>query len=157
MIFPEDRMNPVKMKRDLPQRWIIRGPADSFRGSADRGENFAFQLGLYAHTGKLQNVKIVFSDFTGPDALSGKLFSCINTSGIGWDGERFEKKLDVEVGAVQPLWCTVAIPGQMAPGNYAGTATIKADGTAALAVTINLTITDKVAHRLFPLSVNDRK
>ncbi len=146
MIFPEDRMNPVKMKRDLPQRWIIHGPADSFNGSADRGENFAFQLGLYAHAGKLENIKITFTDFSGAGTLSGKLFSCINTSGIGWDGAPFEKKVDVEVGTVQPLWCTVSIPEQIAPGSYTGTATIKADGTTARTVTIKLTITDKVAH-----------
>ncbi len=145
MIFPEDRMNPVKMKRDLPQRWIIRGPADSFSGSADLGENFAFQLGLYAHAAKLQNVKIAFSDFTGSGSLSGKLFSCINTAGIGWDGAPFEKKLDVDAGAVQPLWCTVTVPDQITPGNYVGTATIKADGTTARTITIKLTITDKVA------------
>ncbi len=143
MVFPEDRMNPVKMKRDLPQRWIIRGPADSFNGSADRGENFTFQVGLYAHAGKLENVKIAFTDFSGAGTLSGKTFSCINTSGIGWDGASFEKKLDVEAGAVQPLWCIATIPEKTIPGLYKGIATITADGVAPRTISISLTITEK--------------
>lgn len=145
LVFPEDRMNPVKLKHDLPQRWILRGPSAAFAGTADQGENFSFQIGLWAHAGAVENVNISFSDLRGAlGAIPGTLLSCLNTSGIAWNGQPFEKDLDVEKDAVQPLWCLLTVPTHAAPGMYAGTATIRSSA-GERTVEIKLTVTDKQA------------
>jgi hypothetical protein len=48
LVFPESREYPIKMKHDLPQRWIQKGITDKFSATALRGENFSYQLGIYA-------------------------------------------------------------------------------------------------------------
>jgi hypothetical protein len=48
LVFPEDRMYPVKMSNRLPVRWIQNGASNSFSGKADKGENYTYQLALYA-------------------------------------------------------------------------------------------------------------
>nr|WP_255524476.1 glycoside hydrolase domain-containing protein [Pedobacter riviphilus] len=45
IVFPEDRMFPIKMQNDLPYRWVQKGAINTFTGSASKGENYAFQLG----------------------------------------------------------------------------------------------------------------
>eukprot|EP01132_Coremiostelium_polycephalum_P022325 gene22325-26490_t len=47
MVFPEDRMFPIKMEKDLPYRWIERKSDYRFSAAADRGEYYALQLGIY--------------------------------------------------------------------------------------------------------------
>lgn len=145
LVFPEDRMNPVKMISDLPQRWILRGPSETFTGSADKGENYAFQFGIWAHAGALSKVAISFSDLKGPQgSIPANLLSCLNTSGTGWDGGSLMKDLSVEAGKIQPLWCLVTIPGNATPGAYNGSAVIKtAEGERT--VQISLTVTDKIS------------
>lgn len=144
LIFPEDRMNPVKLRNDLPQRWILKGPSDTFTGSADKGENYAFQLGIWAHDTPLKNVTVRFSSLSGP---SGKFdgLSCLNTEGKAWDGKSFVKDVDVESGSIQPMWCLVPVPASATPGEYTGTATIQAEGAEPRTVTIKLTVSDKSA------------
>jgi hypothetical protein len=63
LVFPEDRLNSIRMVNDLPKRWIDKGPQDNFNGEAAKGENFAFQLGVYALQ-NLEDVKVTFSDLT---------------------------------------------------------------------------------------------
>ena len=146
LLFPEDRMHAVRMKNDLPHRWVMRGPGDTFSATVDKGENFSFQIGLYAHARKLEDIKVTFSDLNGSaGSIAAGLLSCINTSGVGWDGLPFQKELDVEKGEVQPLWCLLAVPESYAAGEYVGTATIRATGTNARKLTIRLKVSDKVS------------
>ena len=96
LIFPEDRLHSIRMTNDLPQRWIASGPKNNFNGEALKGENFAFQLGVYA----LQNLGSVKIDFSSLTSSSGKAISsnnifCINTNGIGYDGIPFSKTLNI--------------------------------------------------------------
>ncbi|MBL7847427.1 MAG: hypothetical protein JNL40_08170 [Cyclobacteriaceae bacterium] len=146
LVFPEDRMFPVKMRSDLPQRWILRGPSDTFAGTADKGENYSFQLGLWAHAGKVEDITVSFSDLTGSsEIITGNALSCLNTKGIGWTGQPFDKDLDVEADQVQPLWCLLTIPANAAEGEYTGTATIHSAKAEPVNVTIKLIITSKMA------------
>ena len=62
LVFPEDRKHPIRMTRDLPLRWIENGPAAEFRGTADRNEYYAFQVGLYAARGPVEDVAVEFGD-----------------------------------------------------------------------------------------------
>ncbi len=125
LVFPEDRLHSIRMRSDLPYRWIQKGPAATFRGNADRGEYYAYQLGLYALE-PLDYVRIKFSSLTGP---GGKLIpavnsSCVNTNGVGYDGRPFSKEVVVKAGQVQALWCGVDIPTGAVPGIYEGTVTL---------------------------------
>jgi len=43
-------------------------------------------------------------------------------------------------GAVQPIWVTVSVPADAAPGDYQGTLTIHADGQTDRAVPVNVTV-----------------
>ncbi len=80
LVFPEDRMHPIKMTNDIPQRWIQKGTQNFFFDTVAKGENFTFQLGILALK-QLQNVQIVFTDLVSPNGnkISSKNISCINT------------------------------------------------------------------------------
>jgi hypothetical protein len=105
LVFPESRNYPIIMQNDIPQRWIINGAQKSFTDKALRGENFSFQLGIYALK-ELQNVSLKFSDLkdASGNRISAKLISCLNTNGIAYDGSPLVKKVDVPQNKVQALW-----------------------------------------------------
>ncbi|HZY39043.1 MAG TPA: glycoside hydrolase domain-containing protein [Mucilaginibacter sp.] len=141
LVFPEDRLNSIRMVNDLPKRWIDRGPQDSFTGEASRGENFAFQLGVYALQ-NLEDVKVTFSDLT---AMSGKTITavnifCINTKGIGYDGLPLAKTVSVAAGTVQALWCGIDVPKDATPGTYSGKATVIVKGAPAKEIRLSITV-----------------
>lgn len=146
LVFPEDRLHPVRMKSDLPYRWIEQGIQPVFKGSADKGEYYAFQLGLYA----LQDLKEVHVEFSDLKNASGKTIGrnsiqCINTDGVQYDGKPFSQTLQVAQHTVQPLWCGVDVAANTTPGLYKGTATVYSNGSACASVQLQLTISSKTA------------
>ena len=132
LVFPEDRGHPIRMRYDLPYRWIQSGPGSGMRGEAARGEYYAWQLGVYALQ-SLGNVQLQFSELRS--AAGGKIAaansSCINTAGTGYDGRPLIKNVDVPAGQLQAFWCGIDIPAGAAPGVYAGTVTITTGPTGA--------------------------
>ncbi len=141
LVFPEDRMHAIRMKDDLPLRWIERGPASLFKGEADKGENYTVQLGIYALQ-DLKDVQVDFSDLSGGagNKIQAKNISCINTGGTGYDGSLIKNKVDVAIGKVQALWCTLNIPATIPEGVYKGLVKVKVEGKAAknIALVINV-------------------
>jgi hypothetical protein len=128
LIFPEDRLHSIRMQHDLPQRWIIAGVKSVFNGEAKKGENYAYQLGIYPVTKNLEDVKVTFSDMktkTG-QVISSKVMSCLNTGGTDYKGNKLSKQVDVTKGDVQALWCLVNLPATLAAGNYEGVVTVSA-------------------------------
>ena len=131
LVFPEDRRYPIRMTRDLPRRWIANGPGGALRGAADRGEWYAFQLGVYAARSALDDVRVSFTSLSsadGPATIPADAFSCINTGGNDWLGRPFTRTLSVERGAVQAIWCGVQMPETATPGDYRAEATVSARG-----------------------------
>ncbi|MDB4919784.1 glycoside hydrolase domain-containing protein [Mucilaginibacter sp.] len=128
LVFPEDRLHVIKMKHDLPQRWILSGVKSVFNGEAKKGENYAYQLGIYPTAKDLTGVKITFSDLKSKarQVISSKVISCLNNSGTDYRGKAFEKQVDITKGDVQAMWCLVNIPATVAAGTYEGTVTISA-------------------------------
>jgi hypothetical protein len=134
MVFPEDREHSIRMRNDLPYRWIKTG-ADlhqtnlSLVGLADKGEYYAFQLGVFALK-DLRDVRVSFSDLKS--AKGGKIDSaridCINTGGVRYDGVPFVKTVDASARQVQALWCGIDVPSNAMTGVYAGWVTVKANG-----------------------------
>ncbi|HTI08842.1 MAG TPA: glycoside hydrolase domain-containing protein [Puia sp.] len=143
LVFPEDRMHPIRMTTDLPYRWIQKGPGTSLQGEVGRGEYYAYQLGVYAEK-PLDELELQFSDLKTTDGkkIPANLISCINTTGTDYEGHPFTKKVAVPQGQVQALWCGVDIPANTAPGSYAGTALVKAKGLAPQSIPVRIKVTD---------------
>jgi len=142
LVFPEDRMHPIRMTKDLPYRWIRKGPALSFKDTADRGENFAFQLGVFAQKSTLSDVKVRFSDLkTDRGAtIPQSAIACINNTGVNWTGQPETFTVNIAQGLIQSLWCTVAVPGEAQVGIYKGTATIQTADAGSKTVQIQLEV-----------------
>ena len=144
IVFPEDRQYSIRMKHDLPYRWIQKGARTSFQGEAAKGEFYAYQLGVYALK-ELQNVQVVFSDLKNAagKTISAKQISCINTTGISYDAKPFTQNVNVAANTVQPLWCDIAVPANIDAGSYTGKATVTANNAKPVTININLTVSSK--------------
>lgn len=146
LIFPEQRDFPIKMNTDLPQRWIGKENSISLADTAARGENFAYQLGIYAFAKGLNNVKVSFSDLKdgSGDIIPAKLMSCLNTDGTNWNATPLKKVVDVEAGHIQAMWCLINIPAAAKAALYTGTATVTANGAAPQVVKVSIKVNNKL-------------
>lgn len=102
LLFPEDRLNPISLRETLPAHWAINGLAGGFRGTAEPGEDYVVQIGVYA----LQDL----SDVT-VEVVNGH---CINTEGTDRLGKRLRKTLSVGAGTVQALYVVLPVPAHAA-------------------------------------------
>ncbi len=146
IVFPEDRLHPISMRHDLPYRWIKKGIQNKFDDKAARGENFAYQLGLYASKQDINNVEVEFSDLKSEagNVIPSSIMSCLNTNGVGWDGKSFTKVINVKKGDVQALWCLVNIPAETHSGVYKGVVKVTADGNAPVSIAITINVGNEV-------------
>lgn len=145
LVFPENRLFPIRMKNRLPYRWIQKTYTNVLKDEAAKGENFTFQLGVYALQ-DLKEVTVSFSSLNngkGASINASRLF-CINTEGVDYAANAFTKKIEIPAGQVQALWCGITIPKDIPAGIYTGTATIHTGNTAATPVTLSLNITNTV-------------
>ncbi|MHC0445581.1 glycoside hydrolase domain-containing protein [Flavobacterium sp. 3-218] len=143
LVFPEDRLHSIKLKSDLPQRWIQKGVQNNFSDTAMKGEYLAFQLGVYALE-DLQNVKVTFSDLkSGGNTIDAKNISCINTDGTKYDGNPFTNTVSVSKGKIQAMWCGIDVPQNATAGTYTGKATVIADGKSK-EINLQITVSNEV-------------
>ncbi len=139
-LFPEDREHPVKMTRDLPLRWIQKGPGNRFADSARPGEFLTFQVGVFA-LAQLDGLKVQISDLTGAGTtIPASEATCFNNGGIDWTGKPFAKTVSVKPGHVQAMWCGVRIPPEAPAGVYKGTAAVSAKGFPPRDVTLEIAV-----------------
>ncbi|TCC92156.1 hypothetical protein EZ428_10530 [Pedobacter frigiditerrae] len=146
LVFPESRNYPIVMRDEIPQRWILKGSQKTFTDKALRGENFSFQLGIYALK-DLQNVKLKFSDLkdkTG-NRISSKLISCLNTDGIAYDGNVLSKEVNVPQNQVQAFWNLVTIPATAKAGKYTGTVIVSAANAPSQTIQLNIVVDAQLA------------
>ncbi len=155
-VFPEDRRHTIRMTSDLPALWIQRGPGGPFRGQAQPGEFYTFQLGVWAARAPLSNLQVQFGDLPSEDgnkevnkdkeaSIPASAFRCFNMGGVDWQGNRFTRAVHVEQGAVAPLWCGVQVPEEVSAGLYHGELTVAAAGQSKTSVAIELTVgTEKI-------------
>jgi len=145
LVFPESRKYPIKMRDDLPQRWVSKGEQTTFSDQALRGEYLAFQLGIYGLE-DLKNIRVHFSDLkntTGKKIPSANI-QCINTDGTKYDGTVFTNSISVLKGKVQAVWSGIQIPVSIDPGIYSGVATIQA-GNEIREVKLHITVNKGLA------------
>ena len=89
LIFPEDRAFPIRMKDEIPLKWVEKGPSGKFSGEAFKNEYYAFQIGVFAVKKELENVKVEFSPLAGPNfKIPPSALTCFNTGGIGPYGQQ---------------------------------------------------------------------
>ena len=140
LVFPETRNNSIRMKNDLPKRWIEKGVKNTFADHTLAGEWFAFQLGVYALQ-DLQDVTIQFYDLKNKAGkiISAKNISCINTDGLQYDAIAFSNKVNVAKGTVQAMWCGIDVPKNAAAGIYIGKA-IVSSGKEAIGISLEITV-----------------
>ncbi len=142
LLFPEDRRHTIRMRQDLPLRWIQSGPSTQIAGEAQRNEYYAFQVGLFAPHQPANHLAVRFSDLRddGGAEIPASALTCFNLGGIDSRGRPFTKVVDVPSGHVQPLWFGVDIAPDQKPGVYVGSLTIQAEGIAPqqMALTLNV-------------------
>ncbi|MBE0648418.1 MAG: hypothetical protein IH596_11605 [Bacteroidales bacterium] len=145
-LFPEYRDYPVRMKDDLPQRWVndsvqVNGLTDT----ALLGEYFTFQVALFSPDHHLQDVIVDLFDFEqrNGNSISKNYLTCFNLGGIDLNGKPFSKRVDVPAGKVQPLWFGLNVPEDAAAGTYQGRVVIQASGLLPDTVFIKLNVLPK--------------
>jgi hypothetical protein len=135
------------MTDDLPSRWIQQGPLKIFKGSARRGEFYAFQIGVYACRSRISDLHVSFSAFENTqteDVIPATAARCFNTGGVDWTGKTFVKTCPVELGKIQALWCGVQIPKDILPGEYKGEMTVAPAGMESSQVMVLLEVTEDI-------------
>ena len=162
LVFPQDRDQSIKMLYDVPVSWLVRDPAAPFVLDADRNEYRVFQLGVWACRSALAGVDVAFTDFTdeaGAQRLRAERFQCLTLR------SRIESaytvrpsgSLPVPQGPVRALWCGIDLPGDVVPGEYRGTVTVRPPDHRPVDVPVLLRISDFFAeergdHDLWRLS-----
>ncbi|HQZ82331.1 MAG TPA: DUF6067 family protein [Pyrinomonadaceae bacterium] len=145
IVFPEDRMFPIRMTDHLPSRWVNGGDKKSFAGKARRGEFYAFQLGILA-VKNLSDVRVIFDDLkSGGNAIASANMTCINTEGIDYRGGHFTKRVDVGAGSVQAIWCGVDVPVDAKPGKYIGKIAISPERMQPQSVSLSIDVSNSLA------------
>ncbi len=145
IVFPEDRMFPIKMKDHLPQRWVNGGDKKTFSGEARRGEFYAFQFGIFAMK-DLANVRVKFDGLrSGSSSIPASQMTCISTDGVDYRGVAFTKTVDVPAGKVQALWCGVDVPVDAQLGNYTGKAIISAQSMKPQSISLSINVSNVIA------------
>ncbi len=125
-LFPEDRINPIRMFDNIPSKWIQNKLPQKFIGKALQNEYYVFQVGVWAAVKDLKNVTIQFSDLESrSSSIPLQSITCFNTEGYDPDGNYFQKVLDIKKNKVQAMWIGVDIPSDIKPGRYKGWLVIK--------------------------------
>jgi hypothetical protein len=130
----------------IPLRWVRRGSARGFEGTAQRGEFYAFQVGVWAFGKELRQLSVQFTNLkaAGAKPIPARAMRCFNLGGTNWLGQSFRKNVHVAQGAVQALWIGVQVPGGAAPGTYRGVLSVRPANAPAEAVELKLTVVDQV-------------
>lgn len=147
ILFTEDRRYPIRMTTDLPYKWIEDNRHDSFEGTADKGEYYTFQIGLWAARKDVNHLKLTYSALVNSqtgESIPASAFTCFNTGGVDVTGSVFEKDCSVPKGKVQALWVGTMIPEQLTAGQYTGTVTVQAAGMKPKQVKVTLNVTDNL-------------
>lgn len=148
LLFPEDRLYPIRMKDHLPRRWAETGPGDAFEGRASRGEFYAWQIGVFAARRTIEDLEVTLGDLRPRSAtarpIPASAMRCFNTAGVDCHGLPLQKKLSVEEGKVGGLWLGVQIPPDAPPGWYEGTIAVGPRGEPARRIAVRLEVDQDV-------------
>jgi hypothetical protein len=109
----------------------LKSPA--YEGVAQPGENFTFQLAVYAPAAGIAVTAVSFSDLvtSGSGAqqrskvIAGSALRCMNMGGVDFWGRSFRHPaVAVGAGEVRALWVAAVVPVTAGAGVYRGRATV---------------------------------
>lgn len=145
LLFPEDRSRPVVMPDFLPQPWVLDGPKDEFRGSAQPGEYYCWQIGVYAASEDVRSVSLEYGDVTGAAGIAVKHedITCFNLEGVDIHGKHFSKAFTLGKGMVRPLWIGMMVPDD-AKGALRGDVKLGVNGKPAKTIRFHLDVAGPV-------------
>jgi len=143
ILFPEHKEYSIRMTNHLPYRWITNYPKNIFTATAQKGQYFTFQIGVFALQ-NCKNIKIDFSPLSNNNTTINKnKITCFNLEGNDWLGNHFTKQINIQKQKIQPLWCGIDIPKNIPEGTYQGKITISTQKGNQQSFTIKLIINDK--------------
>ena len=139
MLFGEDRAHPLGRYGRLPARWAMATPFAPLDVTADRGEFYAVQVGVYALT-ELRDVRA---------EIRGLPFSvrCVSTGGTDARGRPSSGASRSARGRSGPLWFGVDVPEHARPGRYEGEIAVRAPGVPERLLPLRLTVGQDLGHR----------
>lgn len=146
LLFPEHRENPIRMKHNIPLKWIQDGVTNQFTGKVLKGEYFVFQVGVFALGKDLEKIRVKFSGLSkqGKEIIDPQAFTCFNTGGIDLEGKSFEKECNLNQNNIQALWMGIQIPENIEPGKYEGQVFITPRNSGTSMVELKIEILDKL-------------
>ena len=147
ILFTEDRMYPIRMTDNIPYKWIKDNRHDWFKGSAEKGEYYVFQIGVWAPKDELKGLHVEYSPFRNPmsgETLPASSFTCFNTEGIDVTGTVFKKDCSVGKGKVQALWIGMMVPEQIGSGKYEGVVSVSSENYGRQDVKVSLNVSDNI-------------
>jgi len=128
LIFPEDRLHPIKMSTYLPKRWTTgHQEGRALSGESHAGAFYAFQVGLWPIAADLAEVQISCAGLKSErgQSIDATAFQCINTDGISYTGKQMRLAVAVPKQQVKSFWCGIQVPKGTEPGIYQGWIRIK--------------------------------
>ncbi|MCQ4212086.1 glycoside hydrolase domain-containing protein [Streptomyces longispororuber] len=136
LLFGEDRAHPLGRYRQLPARWARGVPFAAFDATADRGECYAFQVGVAARQA-LADVRVEVRGLPFP-------VRCVSRGGTDARGRPVERRIDVAAGGVCALWFLADVPSDAEPGRYEGEVVVRADGVPGRSLPVRFTVTGRL-------------
>ncbi len=146
LYFTESRENPIRMKDEIPQKWILSGPSSQFSAEALPNEYFAFQVGVFAVSQEVDGLEVQTGRLTlnGKPDTPGIPLTCFNTQGVDPYGNSFSRKLTVQKGGVQALWIGADVPKSAEPGTYTGNLILTGTNIPEKTINVKLTVAGKI-------------
>ena len=142
-LFVEDRAHSIRKTTGLPRRWLndLAAHTQTFNGSAQPGEFYVFQIGVFAAKAPVVNFAVEFTNLSGPSGtLAAERLRCFNLGGTNFVGHAFREIVSVAQGRLQALWIGVDVPGT-AQGAFRGQIVVKDSATGvSQSVNVNLVI-----------------
>jgi hypothetical protein len=130
LIFPEIREQPIQWYDSLKTTWLTEDYSNTiYKLSAQPGEYFVYQIGIWAFNGPIQDIKVLFSDLERADGKSipAKKMTCFNQGGIDVLGNAFSKTLNIPKGRIQALWVGIDLT-DVREGTYDGSVYTVSEG-----------------------------
>ena len=127
-VFPEDRLSPVRMDDEVPERWVVGKPRQAW--IARRGERYAFQVAVWAFRLTEEVLALEFSDLKGSQGtkISGESMRAHLLEGVDALGSPFRRTVTIPRGRVANFWCSADVPVSAVPGVYRGVVKVQLSG-----------------------------
>ena len=130
LLIHEVRENPIIWFDSIPEKRLMDGFLPKlFKLSAQPGEYYVYQVGVWALKSDISDISVEFSDLKSKDGkiVPAGIMTCFNKGGINFRGNAFTKEVDVKAGRIQTLWMGIDL-NDLKGGIYKGYVSVIAGG-----------------------------